>query len=111
MAKEAWGTKRICQDPSCEAKFYDLLRSPIICPVCGQVFTVESTAAARPGGEIKREKAGPDVEKAAQVDDSDELLEDDESDVGLDDEDVLDDGDDDTVPLEDIANVTTDDET
>ncbi len=111
MAKEEWGTKRICQNPSCGMKFYDLLRSLIICPACGQEFTIESPEAPKLGAKIEDKKAGPKAEKAAPVDDGDELLEDDESDVGLDDDDVLDDGDDDTVPLEDIANVSTDDET
>ena len=27
------GTKRTCQ--ACEARFYDLARSPIVCPMCG----------------------------------------------------------------------------
>jgi uncharacterized protein (TIGR02300 family) len=31
--KAARGTKRICQ--SCEVRFYDLARDPIICPACG----------------------------------------------------------------------------
>lgn len=110
MAKEEWGTKRICQNPDCGVKFYDLLQSPIICPACGQEFTIDSPEAPKLGAEIEDEKAGPKAEKGAPGDDGDELLEDDESDVGLDD-DVLDDNDDDTVPLEDIANVTTDDET
>jgi hypothetical protein len=31
--KVARGTKRICQ--SCEVRFYDLARDPIVCPSCG----------------------------------------------------------------------------
>lgn len=30
------GTKRTCQ--SCEARFYDLARTPILCPKCGAEF-------------------------------------------------------------------------
>jgi uncharacterized protein (TIGR02300 family) len=30
------GTKRVCQ--SCGSKFYDLLRDPIICPICQSVY-------------------------------------------------------------------------
>ena len=33
------GTKRTCQE--CEARFYDLNRDPIICPMCGVVFKVD----------------------------------------------------------------------
>jgi uncharacterized protein (TIGR02300 family) len=32
------GTKRLC--PSCGARFYDLSRAPIICPVCQAVYQV-----------------------------------------------------------------------
>ena len=110
MAKEEWGTKRICLNVSCGAKFYDLLQTPIICPACGEEFKIETPETPKPGAEREAEKASPKKDTAAAVDDGDELLEDDDGDVGLDDDDVLDDSDDDTVPLEDIANVTTDDE-
>ena len=33
------GTKRTCQE--CEARFYDLDREPITCPICGVVFKLE----------------------------------------------------------------------
>lgn len=36
MVKAELGTKRTC--PSCGSKFYDLLKSPIICPKCGVSF-------------------------------------------------------------------------
>ena len=36
------GTKRIC--PSCESRFYDLGRTPVICPKCG----VEYVEPVRP---------------------------------------------------------------
>ncbi|MFN0191952.1 MAG: TIGR02300 family protein [Aestuariivirga sp.] len=36
MVKAELGTKRTC--PSCAARFYDLLRSPIVCPKCGVSF-------------------------------------------------------------------------
>lgn len=32
MAEPKWGEKRVCL--SCGARFYDMLRSPIICPKC-----------------------------------------------------------------------------
>ena len=44
MAKPEWGVKRVCQ--SCGARFYDLMRQPIVCPACGAVFDLD--AAARP---------------------------------------------------------------
>jgi uncharacterized protein (TIGR02300 family) len=45
VAKPEWGTKRICL--SCGAKFYDLLRSPILCPACGSEFDPEAAGRAR----------------------------------------------------------------
>jgi predicted RNA-binding Zn-ribbon protein involved in translation (DUF1610 family) len=35
-----WGTKRACQ--SCTARFYDMRRSPIICPKCGETFEIQT---------------------------------------------------------------------
>lgn len=67
MAKPEWGTKRTCL--SCGAKFYDLLRSPILCPACGAEFDVEAAGRARrarPAG-----RAGvpePEVAVPAEVD-------------------------------------------
>ena len=36
MAKPEWGKKRICS--SCNTKYYDFNKSPIICPSCGAEF-------------------------------------------------------------------------
>jgi uncharacterized protein (TIGR02300 family) len=47
LAKPELGTKRICG--TCGSKFYDLSKDPIICPKCGSVYQVVTTAArARP---------------------------------------------------------------
>ena len=45
MAKPEWGTKRTCQ--SCGAKFYDLTRSPILCPGCGVTYEPEAALKVR----------------------------------------------------------------
>jgi len=34
------GTKRTCQNPECESRFYDLNRDPITCPVCSTVYVI-----------------------------------------------------------------------
>ncbi|HWP27529.1 MAG TPA: TIGR02300 family protein [Xanthobacteraceae bacterium] len=44
MAKPELGTKRLCAN--CGTKFYDLSRSPIVCPKCATVFHV--TPRVRP---------------------------------------------------------------
>ena len=38
MSKPARGSKRVC--PSCGARFYDLSRTPVICPTCQAVYQV-----------------------------------------------------------------------
>ncbi len=44
MTKAELGTKRLC--PNCGTKYYDLNRSPIVCPKCGTVFAVAAAATA-----------------------------------------------------------------
>lgn len=107
MPKPEWGVKRICQ--SCNTRFYDLMRDPILCPSCGATFDV--VALAKPK-RIKPEKAAkPVVEPEAETDD--EIVDDDdlvEADDDSDDDDADtvvaadDDGDDD----EDLADFDDD---
>jgi uncharacterized protein (TIGR02300 family) len=47
VAKPELGTKRLCA--GCGAKFYDLSKTPIVCPKCGTVYEVPVvTARSRP---------------------------------------------------------------
>src|SRR5271167_2418808 len=45
VAKPEWGTKRIC--PSCGARYYDLLREPVICPKCSTPYDPEAFLKSR----------------------------------------------------------------
>jgi len=45
VAKPELGGKRIC--PNCATKYYDLNRSPILCPKCGTVFEERVVPASR----------------------------------------------------------------
>ena len=45
LANPELGTKRVCQ--SCEVRFYDLKRDPIICPGCGAEFDPEVVLRSR----------------------------------------------------------------
>jgi len=85
MAKKAErGTKRTCQNTSCGARFYDLARDPITCPICGSVYVIAMSAqgagaavdekAARRAPK-KPEFVAPAVAEAAEAD-ADEVLED-----------------------------------
>jgi uncharacterized protein (TIGR02300 family) len=55
------GTKRTCQNPECGARFYDLNRHPIICPICQSPYEIASAphgiAAVVPELEDKARKA------------------------------------------------------
>ncbi|HEX6956729.1 MAG TPA: TIGR02300 family protein [Ferrovibrio sp.] len=84
MAKPEWGTKRRCL--SCSAAFYDMGKTPILCPKCGAEFNpeilVKSRRPAKPE-EIKPVKAPgksvPDIAVDTEVEDEDigdDLLED-----------------------------------
>jgi len=56
LAKPEWGTKRIC--PSCGARYYDLLRDPVICPKCSTPFDPEAflrARRARPPAPVEKE--------------------------------------------------------
>ena len=65
VAKPEWGSKRIC--PSCGARYYDLLRDPVICPKCATPFDAEAFLKSRrsrpaPPVEKELEPVGADVE-------------------------------------------------
>lgn len=103
MVKPAWGIKRTCQ--SCDAKFYDLQRSPIACPKCGAIFDPEAslkTRRSRPAEKVvplkpepaKKSKIADEtaVDESEEIEgedaeEEDEMIED-ASELGEDDEDM-----------------------
>src|SRR5215831_13267658 len=42
------GTKRTCQNSECGAKFYDLNREPIVCPICNTGYSLALAAPTPP---------------------------------------------------------------
>jgi uncharacterized protein (TIGR02300 family) len=54
--KQDRGTKRTCQNAECGARFYDLNRSPISCPICGASYVIASSPMAV-GAAAPEEKA------------------------------------------------------
>lgn len=42
-SKQARGTKRTCQNEECGARFYDLNRTPIVCPICEELYVIASS--------------------------------------------------------------------
>ncbi len=45
MSNPSRGSKRVC--PNCGARFYDLSRTPIVCPVCQTVYQVTAPSPRR----------------------------------------------------------------
>ena len=106
MAKEEWGTKRIC--PETGKRFYDLNNNPVISPYTGKAITLDKSLSEKVKPKIK----SAENKKDAKFEESDELL-------NIDDDLILDEGDEsselddelleedeqDTVPLEEITDV------
>ncbi|WP_158742223.1 TIGR02300 family protein [Acidisphaera sp. L21] len=92
MPKPELGTKRVCV--ACSARFYDLQKSPAICPKCGTEQPAELPKPRRAGGNVVDDKR---PKKPAVADDADvevEAVEDDaEEDVIEDASDLEDDAD------------------
>ena len=106
MPKEEWGVKRVC--PTTGKRFYDLNKDPIVSPYTGEVVEVDIMKTRM----ISADSEDMSVSRSTSngLDDDVELL-DDDNDVDLDlGDDVLDEDADDNVPLEDIADVSSDDD-
>ena len=106
MVDPKLGTKRICE--ACGAKFYDLNKSPAVCPKCGHVY---DPAAAMATDEPVRDIAPTAEEKETDND----ALEDDDDALSLEDmaeEETADSDDDETLEQfdEDEALLDDDDE-
>ncbi len=106
MPKEEWGVKRIC--PTTGKRFYDLNRNPVVSPYTGEVVDLETgksrmiTADAEDAATKARSK---DTEEEVVIEDEEENVDVDLGDDVLDDED-----DEDNVPLDDIADMSNEDD-
>ena len=73
MAKPEWGRKRTCQ--VCGKKFYDLNKSPIICPSCSSEFDPDIYLKSRKGknllAKVVSEKKQNMSEDISNIDDID----------------------------------------
>jgi uncharacterized protein (TIGR02300 family) len=54
MAKPELGTKRVCV--ACGTRFYDLTKSPALCPKCGTEQPIEQPRPRRTGGNVVEDK-------------------------------------------------------
>jgi uncharacterized protein (TIGR02300 family) len=77
------GTKRTCQNGDCGARFYDLNRSPIVCPICGSKYAIaHSPVGANIAAEEKQQRKvkKPEFEPVAAEAEPEEALVDVEAD-------------------------------
>ena len=90
MAKPELGLKRVCV--ACNARFYDLLKTPPACPRCGTEQPLEQPRLRRPAGNVADTKV---VKKPADAPGAEDIevegVEDAEDDTVLEEEDDLED--------------------
>ena len=64
MAKAEWGVKRACL--ACGARFYDMQKSPIVCPSCETVFDPEAIFRPRRNRPAEPDAPAPANDDAAK---------------------------------------------
>ena len=107
MPKEEWGVKRVC--PTTGKRFYDLNKSPIVSPYSNEVVELDQNKNRMIAADAADMSTLRD--KEADVDSEDIVLEEDDDDVEVDlADDILEDDEEDTVPLEDIADISSDED-
>ena len=92
MPKEEWGVKRVC--PTTGKRFYDLNKSPIVSPYTNEVVELDQNKNRMIAADAADMSTLRD--KEADVDSEDIVLEEDDEE--------------DTVPLEDIADISSEDD-
>ncbi len=97
MVKAELGTKRTC--PNCAARFYDLLKDPITCPVCSTSFVAMSILPSKADFPGAVPQAQPKPREAEDGDDAEtgevEL-------ISLDEAEAEEKADDETAGIEDV---------
>ncbi len=106
MPNEEWGVKRVC--PTTGKRFYDLNKDPIVSPYTGDVVELDISKTRM----ISADSEDMSAKRSTSEDIADDaVLIDEDEDVDLDlGDDVLDEDADENVPLEDIADVSSDEE-
>ena len=105
MPKEEWGVKRIC--PTTGKRFYDLNKDPIVSPYTGEIVELDASKTRMIAADT--EDMSSKANKVSDIDADDVVLDDEDVNVDLGD-DLLDEDDDDNVPLEEIADMPTEDD-
>ena len=107
MPKEEWGVKRVC--PTTGKRFYDLNKSPILSPYTNEVVELDQNKNRMIAADAADMSTVRD--KEAELESEDIVLEEDADDVEVNlADDILEDDEEDTVPLEEIADMSSDDD-
>ena len=107
MPKEEWGVKRVC--PTTGKRFYDLNKSPIVSPYTNEVVELDQNKNRMIAADAADMSTVRD--KEAELESEDIVLEEDADDVEVNlADDILEDDEEDTVPLEDIADISSDED-
>ena len=107
MPKEEWGVKRVC--PTTGKRFYDLNKSPIVSPYTNEVVELDQNKNRMIAADAADMSTVRD--KEAELESEDIVLQEDADDVEVNlADDILEDDEEDTVPLEEIADMSSDDD-
>ena len=107
MPKEEWGVKRVC--PTTGKRFYDLNKSPIVSPYTNELVELDQNKNRMIAADAADMSTVRD--KKAELESEDIVLEEDADDVEVNlADDILEDDEEDTVPLEEIADMSSDDD-
>ena len=106
MPKEEWGVKRVC--PTTGKRFYDLNRNPIVSPYTGEVVELDASKTRMIAADT--EDMSSKGNKAADLDEEDAVLEDEDVDVDLGDDLLEEDDEEDNVSLDEIADMPSEDD-
>ena len=93
MVKPELGTKRVCV--ACGTKFYDLTRTPAVCPKCGTEQPAEQPRLRRPAAPVDNTPRKRAVTPGTEAQTGETDLEDADTDTGLEDAEDLEDADED----------------
>ena len=106
MAKEEWGTKRIC--PETGKRFYDLNNNPVISPYTGKAIMLDKSSSDKVKSKVRKTENKKD-EKFEESDEllniDDDMILDEAADSSELDDELLEEDEQDTVPLEEITDV------
>jgi uncharacterized protein (TIGR02300 family) len=106
MPKEEWGVKRVC--PTTGKRFYDLNRNPIVSPYTGEVVELDTSKTRMIAADSEDVSSKGDT--PAELDAEDVVLDEEEVDVDLGDDLLEEDDEDDNVPLEEITDMPSEDD-